>query len=175
LGATKTTLTGGHTEIPPQVGLSFNDRDSTGVKHPARMEHGGRMKRNAISPEPDFAIDDAFLDIITNTLLAAVEETVQERVDRELLLMIKGEGFATRIAALIYDRFEVMVTEVAIQTSGAGPGRGHRGRSHKKVSMSLPEPLFHKVRELKGFMSCHVACALELYLSLQKRSEQKPL
>ena len=127
------------------------------------------MKRNVISAKPDFAIDDAFLDIIIATVVTAVEEIIQERVDHELSIMVSGEGFAQRVANLIDARFEVMVTEISVQTSGAGPGRGRKGRTHKKISLSLPEALYQEAKGLDGFLSCHVASALELYLSLQKR------
>src|SRR5271157_4733731 len=83
-------------------------------------------------------------------------------------MMIKGEGFKKRIENLIDARLHSLVNEIAIKTTGAGPGRGHKGRSHEKISLSLPKPLYVKVRGLEGFFSCHVASALELYLKLQK-------
>ena len=89
-------------------------------------------------------------------------------MDAELTMMIKGEGFKKRIENLIDARLQSLVNEIAIKTSGAGPGRGHKGRSHEKISLSLPKPLYMKVKELDGFFSCHVASALELYLKLQK-------
>lgn len=127
------------------------------------------MKRTAIDPKPEIAISDELLDVVIATVVAAIEETIQDRVDEELLFMVNGEAFATRIAALIDDRFQVMVTQISIQTSAAGPGRGRKGRTHKKISLSLPETLYNEAKALDGFLSCHVASALELYLKLQKR------
>jgi hypothetical protein len=116
----------------------------------------------------DFVIDYDLMNYINNTVSSAIETAVQETVDKELALMIKGAGFKKRIQNLIDERLQSLVDEIAIKTSGAGPGRGHKGRSHRKISLSLPESLYLKVKELDGFFSCHVASALELYLRLQK-------
>jgi len=126
------------------------------------------MNRTATRPNRDLAIDYDLMNYINDTISTAIENAVQESVDRELTMMIRGEGFKKRIHEVVEARLQSLVNEIAIKTSGAGPGRGHKGRSHRKISLSLPDPLYLKVRELDGFFSCHVASALELYLKLQK-------
>jgi hypothetical protein len=126
------------------------------------------MNRTAARPRPDFAIDYDLMNYINDKISSAIENAVQEAVDQELTMMVRGEGFKKRIQNLIDIQLQSLVSEIAISTSGAGPGRGHKGRSHKKISLSLPKPLYLKVKELEGFFSCHVASALELYLKLQK-------
>ena len=126
------------------------------------------MNRTVARPNRDFAIDYDLMNYINDTISAAIENAVQESVDQELTMMIRGESFKKRVQNLVDARLQSLVNEIAIKTNGAGPGRGHKGRTHRKVSLSLPEPLYLKVRELDGFFSCHVASALELYLKLQK-------
>jgi hypothetical protein len=126
------------------------------------------MNRTAARPNRDFAIDYDLMNYINDTISAAIENAVQESVDQELSMMVRGEGFKKRIQDIVDTRLQSLVNEVAINTSGAGPGRGHKGRTHRKISLSLPEPLYLKAKELDGFFSCHVASALELYLKLQK-------
>jgi hypothetical protein len=43
------------------------------------------------------------------------------------------------------------------------------GRSHRKITLSLPESLYLKARELERFFTGHVTGALELYLRLQEK------
>jgi hypothetical protein len=126
------------------------------------------MNRTASRPNRDFAIDYDLMNYINDTVSTAIENAVQESVDQELTMMIRSESFNKRVQNLIDARLQSLVSEIALKTSGAGPGRGHKGRSHRKISLSLPEPLYLKVKELDGFFSCHVASALELYLKLQK-------
>lgn len=126
------------------------------------------MNRTVARPNRDFAIDYDLMNYINDTISAAIENAVQESIDQELTMMVKGEGFKKRIQDVVDVRLQSLVNEMAIKTSGAGPGRGHKGRSHRKISLSLPEPLYLKVKELDGFFSCHVASSLELYLKLQK-------
>ncbi len=128
----------------------------------------GIMNRTIVSTNRDFAIDYDLINFINDIVSAAIENAVQETVDAELTMMMRGEGFKKRIQDAIDARLQSLVKEIAIKTSGAGPGRGHKGKSHRKISLSLPEPLYLKARELEGFLSCHVASALELYLKLQK-------
>ena len=90
-------------------------------------------------------------------------------MDKELLVMINGDGFKKRVADLIDAQLRSLAEEITIKVSGAGPGRGHKGRSHRKISLSLPVPLYTKARELEGFFSAHVASALELNLKLQNK------
>ncbi len=126
------------------------------------------MNGTVARPSRDFAIDYDLMNYINDTISAAIENEVQESIDQELTMMIRGESFKKRVQDIVDARLQSLVNEIAIKTSGAGPGRGHKGRSHRKISLSLPESLYLKVRELDGFFSCHVASALELYLKLQK-------
>ncbi len=119
----------------------------------------------------DFAIDDDLMNFINDTVKMHIEEGVQEVVDRELSLMINGDGFKKRVADLIDAQLHALAEEITVKTSGAGPGRGHKGKSHKKISLSLPETLYDRARELEGFFSAHVAGALELYLKLQNKRQ----
>ena len=127
------------------------------------------MNQGVRHPVREFVIDYDLMNYIDETVSAAIEDAVQETVDTELAGMIKGDGFRKRMDYLIDTRLRFLVQEITIKTNGAGPGRGHKGRTHRKISLSLPEPLYLRARELEGFLSCHVAAALELYLSLQKR------
>ena len=126
------------------------------------------MNRTTVRTSQDFAVDYDLMKYINDKISIAIKDSVQESVDQELTMMIGSEGFKKRIQDFIDARLQSLVNEIGIRTSGAGPGRGHKGRTHKKVSLSLPKPLYLKVKELDGFFSCHVASALELYLNLQK-------
>jgi hypothetical protein len=126
------------------------------------------MNQRGTRPNRDFSIDYDLMNYINDTVKSAIEDAVLDILDKELLLMVNGEGFKKRIEAIIDARLHSLVKGITIRTSGAGPGRGHKGRSHRKISLSLPETLYHRARELEGFLSCHVASALELYLKLQK-------
>ncbi len=117
----------------------------------------------------DFAVDYDLMNYVNDTVKTAIEEAVENSVDKELLLMISGDGFKIRLNALIDSRLHALADEIAFKTTGAGPGRGHTGRTHKKISLSLPATLYDRARELPGFFSCHVAGALELYLKLQEK------
>ena len=124
---------------------------------------------NETQDNGDFAIDHDLMNFINDTVQSAIEEAVQEVVDKELSLMIKGDSFKNWVADLIDARLHVLADELTIKTGGAGPGRGHKGKSHKKISLSLPETLYDRAHELEGFFSAHVAGALELYLKLQNK------
>jgi hypothetical protein len=121
------------------------------------------------SSHRDFVIDYDLMNYIQDTVKAAMEEEIQEAVDKELLLMVRGESFNRQIKALIDEELRSLIRQVSLKTSGAGPGRGHKGRSHRKISLSLPESLYQQARELDGFFSAHVAAALEIYLKLQQK------
>jgi hypothetical protein len=127
------------------------------------------MKQRQTHPNRDFSIDFDLMNYINDTVKIAIEDAIQDAVDKEILLMVNGEGFLKRIRDMIDAQLRSLVEETAITTNGAGPGRGHKGRSHRKISLSLPETLYQRARELEGFFSCHVASALELYLRLQEK------
>jgi hypothetical protein len=133
---------------------------------------GGMMNQIEIGHTRETVVESDLRFFIEKTISTALEGAVQDVVDRELLLMVKGEGFQKRIQAMIDAELGSLVQEIAIKRSGAGPGRGHTGRSHRKISLSIPESLYLKVRELEGFFSGHVAGALELYLRLQQKRQE---
>jgi hypothetical protein len=119
-------------------------------------------------PHRDFVIDYDLMNFINDAVKTAMEEEIQETVDQELLLMVHGESFDRQMKTLIDARLQSLFREITIKTSCAGPGRGHKGKSHRKLSLSLPESLYWEARKLEGFFSAHVAAALEIYLKLQK-------
>jgi hypothetical protein len=130
---------------------------------------GGTMNQIEIGRTRETVMQSDLRFFIEETVSTALEDAVQEVVDRELLLMVKGEGFEKRIQDVIDAELRSLVRQIAIKRSGAGPGRGYTGRSHRKISLSLSESLYLKVRELEGYFSGHVAGALELYLRLQQK------
>ena len=98
-----------------------------------------------------------------------IEESVQDRVDAELKAMLAEEGsFAKEITRLMDHRLKTLFSgaEPVVKTPHAGPGRGKRGKTHKKFSASLEESLFERVRSLPGQFSGHLSNALEAYLSV---------
>ena len=126
------------------------------------------MNESHTSPQSDFAIDYDLMNWINDAIKTALEDEVQETVDKELLLMVRGDSFKRQMKNLIDEQLRSLMQQISLKTSGAGPGRGHKGRSHRKISLSLPETLYQQARELDGYFSAHVAAALELYLKLQK-------
>jgi hypothetical protein len=104
-----------------------------------------------------------------------IEKSVEDRVDAELKSMLSDEGsFSRQLALLVDERLKTLFSggEPVPQTAHAGPGRGKRGKTHKKFSASLEEGLFERVKSLPGQFSGHLANALEAYLSVVE--EQKP-
>lgn len=104
-----------------------------------------------------------------------IEETVGDRVDTELKSMLSAEGgFSKELAHLIDNRLKTLFSgaEPVSKTAHAGPGRGRKGKTHKKFSASLEESLFERVRSLPGQFSGHLSNALEAYLSVVE--EKKP-
>jgi hypothetical protein len=132
-------------------------------------EEAERMNQKAMTQFRDFSIDFDLLNYINDTVQSAIEDYVQEVVDKELWLMLKGQHFEKRLKDMIDGQLRSLMQEINVKASNAGPGRGHKGRSYKKISLSLPNELYQEAKELKGFFSCHVAAALELYLKLQEK------
>ncbi len=98
-----------------------------------------------------------------------IEETVQDRIDAELKTMLSDEGGVSRdIARLIDQRLRTLFSggEVVAKTSQAGPGRGKKGKTHKKFSASLESDLYLRVKSLPGMFSQHLANSLEAYLAV---------
>jgi len=98
-----------------------------------------------------------------------IEESVQGKVESELKAMLAEEGsFSGQLAHLVDERLRSLFSggEPPVKTAHAGPGRGKRGKTHKKFSASLEESLFERVRSLPGQFSGHLSNALEAYLSV---------
>ena len=114
-------------------------------------------------------------DVSREEIQQLIEETVGDRVDTELKSMLSAEGsFSLELAHLIDNRLKTLFSgaEPVSATRHAGPGRGKRGKTHKKFSASLEQSLFERVRSLPGQFSGHLSNALEVYLSVVE--EKKP-
>ncbi len=98
---------------------------SNGIKH----KKAEMMNQNPMSPKSDFCIDYYLMNFINDAVKSAIQDRVQEVVDRELSLMIKGDGFKKRVTDLIDTLLQAIAGEITIKTSGAGPGRGRKGKS----------------------------------------------
>lgn len=103
-----------------------------------------------------------------------IEESVQDRVDSELKTMLsEGGSFPTALIRLVDQRLNSLFSrgEPVAQTPHAGPGRGKRGKTHKKFSASLEESLFIRVKSLPGQFSGHLSNALEAYLAVVEEKQ----
>jgi len=103
-----------------------------------------------------------------------IEESVQQKVEIELKAMLAAESsFSRQLALLVDERLKTLFSggEPVPQTAHAGPGRGKRGKTHKKFSASLEESLFERVKSLPGQFSGHLANALEAYLSVVEKNK----
>jgi len=104
-----------------------------------------------------------------------IDRIVEEKVESELKAMLASEGsFAIELSHLVDQRLKTLFSggEPVVQTAHAGPGRGKRGKTHKKFSASLEESLFERVKGLPGQFSGHLSNALEAYLAVVE--EKKP-
>ena len=98
-----------------------------------------------------------------------IEDSVQGKVESELKAMLAAEGsFSKQLAHLVDERLKTLFSggELVPQTPHAGPGRGRKGKTHKKFSASLEESLFERVKSLPGQFSGHLSNALEAYLAV---------
>ena len=98
-----------------------------------------------------------------------IDEVIEDRVEAELKVMLDPEGsFAGGLTELIDQRLKSIFLsgEPVVNIPHAGPGRGRKGKTHKKFSASLEEGLFERVKSLPGQFSGHLANALEAYLSV---------
>jgi len=103
-----------------------------------------------------------------------IEDSVQGKVESELKAMLAEEGsFSRQLAHLVDDRLKTLFSggEPVPQTPHAGPGRGKRGKTHKKFSASLEESLFERVKSLPGQFSGHLANALQAYLAVVEENK----
>jgi hypothetical protein len=104
-----------------------------------------------------------------------IDEVIEERVDAELKAMLSPEGsFAGGLAQLVDQRLRTIFSsdEPVAKTTSAGPGRGKKGKTHKKFSASLEEGLFERVKSLPGQFSGHLSRALEAYLSVVEEKKE---
>lgn len=105
-----------------------------------------------------------------------IDESIQDRVDAELKGMLaEGGSFARELTHLIDQRLKALFSggEPVVQTAHAGPGRGKRGKTHKKFSASLEESLFERVKSLPGQFSGHLSNALEAYLAVMAEEKSE--
>ncbi len=105
-----------------------------------------------------------------------IEDMVQDRIDAELKTMLSEEGGVSRdLARLIDKRLKTLFSggEPVVQTAHAGPGRGRKGKTHKKFSASLESDLYNRVKSLPGMFSQHLANSLEAYLAVMGEEGDK--
>ncbi len=98
-----------------------------------------------------------------------VDDSVQGRIDAELKTMLSGGGsFSRELADFVDMRLKTLFStlEPVTKKAQAGPGRGKRGKTHKKFRASLEQSLFERVRGLPGQFSGHLANALSTYLAV---------
>ena len=112
-----------------------------------------------IQTSPSFS-PDGIMEVIRKPL----QEEIQDAVDRELKQMLQGDGAKKILSELLDERLEAYLEGISVKGEHSGPGRGRRGKTHKKFSASLPEELFNEVKSLPGMFSAHLAAALRLYL-----------
>lgn len=114
-------------------------------------------------------------DISREEVRELIEESIQDQVDAELKAMLSPEGsFSKGLATLVDHRLKTLFTasELVAETPQAGPGRGRKGKTHKKFSASLEESLFNRVKSLPGQFSGHLANALSTYLSVMEKKKE---
>jgi hypothetical protein len=90
------------------------------------------MNQSQPYPNRDFAIDYDLMNFINDTVKSAIKDAVQDTVDKELSLMVNGEAFQKRINGMIDAQLRSLIQEIAVKTSGAGPGRGTRAEATGK-------------------------------------------
>ncbi len=131
-------------------------------------EFGARREMRFIEENKEY-------DMSREEVHELIEKSVEDRVDAELKSMLSDEGsFSRQLALLVDERLKTLFSggEPVPQSAHAGPGRGKRGKTHKKFSASLEESLFERVKGLPGQFSGHLSNALEAYLAVVE--EKKP-
>ncbi|MGO9567826.1 MAG: hypothetical protein ACLP5H_09825 [Desulfomonilaceae bacterium] len=104
-----------------------------------------------------------------------IEDRVQETVEVELRAMLAEDGsFSRDLNHLIDRRLSILFSggDQPVKTTQAGPGRGRKGKTHKKFSASLEESLFDRVKSLPGQFSGHLSNALEAYLAVMEEKKE---
>jgi hypothetical protein len=82
-----------------------------------------------------------------------IDETIEERVDSELKMMLEGEGVRRLISELIDEKLRLFFQDIRIKHYHSGPGRGKIGRTSRKFSASIPNDLFDEIKSLPGLFS----------------------
>ena len=98
----------------------------------SRHEKGEPINQKKTLLTRNEATDDDLMYLIKHTVQSALEDSVQDTVDAELLLMMRGDGFKGRINDLIDARLHALAEDITVKLSGAEPGRGHTGRMGKR-------------------------------------------
>ncbi len=105
-----------------------------------------------------------------------IDGIVEEKVEAELKAMLsEGGSFSRDLIHLIDQRLKTLFSggEPVLQTAHAGPGRGRKGKTHKKFSASLESDLYNRVKSLPGMFSQHLANSLEAYLAVMGEEGDK--
>lgn len=97
-----------------------------------------------------------------------IDETIEDRVDSELKMMLEGEGVRRLISELIDEKLRLFFQDIRIKHYHSGPGRGKIGRTSRKFSASIPNDLFDEIKSLPGLFSSHLEAALRLYSKMLK-------
>jgi hypothetical protein len=121
-------------------------------------------------------IEEERKDYVSREVQQLIEETVQDRIDAELKTMLSEEGGVSKdLARLIDRRLRILFSggEPVVKTAHAGPGRGRKGKTHKKFSASLESDLYNRVKSLPGMFSQHLANSLEAYLAVMGEEGDK--
>lgn len=101
-----------------------------------------------------------------------IHETIEDRVDAELKIMLEGESVRHLISDLIDEKLGFFFQDIKIKTHHCGPGRGKTGRTSRKFSASVPQDLFEEVKSLPGIFSSHLEASLNIYVKMIKTSSQ---
>lgn len=96
----------------------------------------------------------------------SVQELVQDHVDSELRTMLRGEPVRNLISAIIDEKLKDYFKGLKVKDHHCGPGRGNKGKTHRKFSASLPEDLFDDIKSLPGLFSAHLEVSLRLYIKM---------
>jgi hypothetical protein len=127
------------------------------------------LKEFGRSQQMKFIEENKEYDVSRQEVQELIDGLVEQKVESELKAMLaEGGSFPTALTHLIDRRLKTLFSpaESVPTTPHAGPGRGKRGKTHKKFSASLEESLFERVKSLPGQFSRHLSNALEAYLAV---------
>lgn len=128
----------------------------------------GKQQMKYIEEEKEY-------EVSREEILQMLEEKVAEKVDAELKAMLSEQGsFSKGLSGLVDQRLTSLFSgnESVATSPHAGPGRGRKGKTHKKFSASLEEGLFERVKSLPGQFSGHLTIALLAYLSVMEKEKE---